>query len=338
MRARRGGRAASRCRPGSRTAPSRVVADGRPFEVTTFRRDVETFGRHAVVAFSDRHRRGRRAPRLHHERALRPARRHGGRPARRPARPARRPGALRRRPGARGSPRTTCASCASSASTPGTATRPAASTPTASPPAPPLQDGPRPALARARRRRDRPSSSPRPTRRPRSPRWPPTGILARVLPGADPRAAGAARPPRGRGRRSRRAGSAGSPRSAGARTGPRRCASRAPTPARSRRSPRRWPPASRPAAAAYRHGAEAARDAALIRAARARRAAAARPRGRDRPRRRRASSRCAPPTSTCEGPALGAALKRLEAAWIASDFALDADRLRARSRPGPADG
>ena len=29
-----------------------------------------------------------------------------------------------------------------------------------------------------------------------------------------------------------------------------------------------------------------------------------------------------------EGPALGAALKRLEAAWIASDFALDADELR----------
>ena len=29
-----------------------VVADGHPFEVTTFRRDVETFGRHAVVAFS----------------------------------------------------------------------------------------------------------------------------------------------------------------------------------------------------------------------------------------------------------------------------------------------
>ncbi|MBJ3761568.1 CCA tRNA nucleotidyltransferase [Maribius pontilimi] len=31
-----------------------VVADGRPFEVTTFRRDVETDGRRAVVAFSDR--------------------------------------------------------------------------------------------------------------------------------------------------------------------------------------------------------------------------------------------------------------------------------------------
>ncbi|MFO1107456.1 MAG: CCA tRNA nucleotidyltransferase [Amaricoccus sp.] len=29
-----------------------LVADGRPFEVTTFRRDVETFGRHATVAFT----------------------------------------------------------------------------------------------------------------------------------------------------------------------------------------------------------------------------------------------------------------------------------------------
>lgn len=29
-----------------------VVAEGRPFEVTTFRRDVETFGRHARVAFT----------------------------------------------------------------------------------------------------------------------------------------------------------------------------------------------------------------------------------------------------------------------------------------------
>lgn len=31
-----------------------VIADGLPHEVTTFRRDVETFGRHATVAFSDR--------------------------------------------------------------------------------------------------------------------------------------------------------------------------------------------------------------------------------------------------------------------------------------------
>lgn len=30
-----------------------VIADGRPFEVTTFRRDVETFGRHARVVFGD---------------------------------------------------------------------------------------------------------------------------------------------------------------------------------------------------------------------------------------------------------------------------------------------
>lgn len=30
-----------------------VVSAGRPYQVTTFRRDVETFGRHAVVAFSD---------------------------------------------------------------------------------------------------------------------------------------------------------------------------------------------------------------------------------------------------------------------------------------------
>jgi poly(A) polymerase len=31
-----------------------VVADGEPHEITTFRRDVETFGRRAVVAFTDR--------------------------------------------------------------------------------------------------------------------------------------------------------------------------------------------------------------------------------------------------------------------------------------------
>ena len=30
-----------------------VIADGVPFEVTTLRRDVETFGRHAVVAFTE---------------------------------------------------------------------------------------------------------------------------------------------------------------------------------------------------------------------------------------------------------------------------------------------
>ncbi len=30
-----------------------VIADGVPFEVTTLRRDVETFGRHATIAFTD---------------------------------------------------------------------------------------------------------------------------------------------------------------------------------------------------------------------------------------------------------------------------------------------
>ena len=77
-----------------------VVADGRPFEVTTFRRDVETDGRRATVAFTD-------------ELAEDAARRdftmnalyagpdgERGRSARRPRRPPRRPGALRRRPGA----------------------------------------------------------------------------------------------------------------------------------------------------------------------------------------------------------------------------------------------
>src|SRR6187455_2423713 len=30
-----------------------AVSDGHPYEVTTLRRDIETFGRHATVAFSD---------------------------------------------------------------------------------------------------------------------------------------------------------------------------------------------------------------------------------------------------------------------------------------------
>ena len=34
-------------------ARSRSIADGVPFEVTTLRRDVETFGRHATVAFTE---------------------------------------------------------------------------------------------------------------------------------------------------------------------------------------------------------------------------------------------------------------------------------------------
>ena len=77
-----------------------VVAGGRPFEVTTFRRDVETFGRRAVVAFStdlreDAARRDFTMNALY----VRP----DGTvvdPLGGLARPARRPGALRRRPGA----------------------------------------------------------------------------------------------------------------------------------------------------------------------------------------------------------------------------------------------
>jgi poly(A) polymerase len=92
-----------------------------------------------------------------------------------------------------------------------------------------------------------------------------------------------------------------------------------------------------PAAAAWRHGPEAARDAALIRAGAlgapppvgleaelARGAAAAFPlRGAD---------------LAAEGPALGAALRRLEGAWLASDLRLDAAALLALAGSGPAPG
>ena len=92
------------------------------------------------------------------------------------------------------------------------------------------------------------------------------GILARVLPGADPRALAPlvhleARPA------PRRAGSAASPRSAGTPTGPRPCAWPAPTRRALDATAAALAAGEPPAAAAYRHGAEAARDAALIRAA-----------------------------------------------------------------------
>jgi poly(A) polymerase len=83
----------------------------------------------------------------------------------------------------------------------------------------------------------------------------------------------------------------------------------------------------RPAAAAYRHGPEAARDAALIRAASL---GEAPPADLEAELARGAAARF--PLRAADvplsGPALGAALKRLEAAWIASDFALDATELR----------
>ena len=152
-----------------------------------------------------------------------------------------------------------------------------------------------------------------------------TGILARVLPGADPAAlaplvhleAAAGRAPRWQ----RRLAALGWRPELGRGAAP--LARRRPR----ARGDRRRARATTPAAAAYRHGPDAARDAALIRAASlgapppadleaeiARGAAAVFP--------LRAAD------LDLEGPALGAALKRLEAAWIASDLALDADELR----------
>jgi poly(A) polymerase len=86
-----------------------------------------------------------------------------------------------------------------------------------------------------------------------------------------------------------------------------------------------------PAAAAYRHGAEIARDAALIAAARS---------GADAPpglaaEIARGSSAVFPLRAADlphSGPALGAELRRLEELWIASDFSLGADALRAAAR------
>src|SRR6185437_12696615 len=75
-----------------------AVLPGRHFEITTLRRDVETFGRHARVAFTDDWAAG--AARLHDERALPRRRGPGLRPRGRPSRSARRACALRRRPGA----------------------------------------------------------------------------------------------------------------------------------------------------------------------------------------------------------------------------------------------
>lgn len=76
------------------------------------------------------------------------------------------------------------------------------------------------------------------------------------------------------------------------------------------------------AASAYRHGAEAARDAALIRAA----AMGWPPPGDLAAETARGAAARFPLRAAdlgLEGPALGAALKRLEATWIASDFTLD---------------
>ncbi|MFO1143573.1 MAG: CCA tRNA nucleotidyltransferase [Amaricoccus sp.] len=86
-----------------------------------------------------------------------------------------------------------------------------------------------------------------------------------------------------------------------------------------------------PAAAAYRHGIEAAHDAALVRAATL---GGALPPHLAPELARGAAARFPLPASAlgASGPALGATLRRLETAWIASDFAITADELRALAR------
>ncbi len=89
-----------------------------------------------------------------------------------------------------------------------------------------------------------------------------------------------------------------------------------------------WPPAG----AAYRVGAEAARDAALIAAART---AAALPADLEAEIVRGAAARFplrADDLAPLAGPALGRELARLEAAWIAGDFMPDAGALKAMAR------
>jgi poly(A) polymerase len=91
-----------------------------------------------------------------------------------------------------------------------------------------------------------------------------------------------------------------------------------------------------PAVAAWRHGVEPARDAALVRAARH---GAAPPPDLASELARGAAARFPVASADLDrtGPALGRALKRLEAAWIASDFTLTAPELTALDRtPGDA--
>ena len=111
--------------PASRPVPTgiehgtvTVVADGRPFEVTTLREDVETFGRHAKVAFGRDWRRDaeRRDFTMNALSGSRDGTVHDyvGGLADIAARRVRFIGDA----GSRGSPKTICASCGSSASMP----------------------------------------------------------------------------------------------------------------------------------------------------------------------------------------------------------------------------
>ncbi len=61
-----------------------VIADGKPFEVTTLREDIETFGRKARGGVRPRLGARRAAARLHHQRPLAQRRRRRARSCRRP--------------------------------------------------------------------------------------------------------------------------------------------------------------------------------------------------------------------------------------------------------------
>ena len=142
-------------RPGFKAVPTgiehgtvTVVVDGTPFEVTTLRQDVETFGRKASGALRPRLEGRRRTARLHHQRAV-------GDAATAPSTTMSAALPISRRAGCassamrrRASARTICASCASSASTRPTAMAPRI--PTAYAPAIVVARRARPAVARTR--------------------------------------------------------------------------------------------------------------------------------------------------------------------------------------------
>ncbi len=94
-----------------------VVADGVPFEVTTLRRDVETFGRHATVAFTEDWEEDARRRDFTLNALYAGSDGERVRSAGRLCRSCCRPRALHRRCRRRASKRTISASCASSAST-----------------------------------------------------------------------------------------------------------------------------------------------------------------------------------------------------------------------------
>jgi poly(A) polymerase len=298
-----------------------VVAEGQPFEVTTFRRDVEPLGRHAVVAFSseiaeDAARRdftmnalyarpdGTLVDPLGGLPDLRARRvRFVGDPARRIAEDYLRILRFFRIHAWYGDPAAGLdpdglAACAAH------------------------QDG----LDRLSRERvgaeiTKLLAAPDPA--PAVAAMAATGILARVLPGADPTALAplvhleAGRQPRWQ----RRHAALGN----GSDWPARLRLSRADTRALAATAAA-LAADDPPAASAWQHGAEPARDAALIRAATL---ATPVPADLDAEIARAGDARFPHRAADheLEGRALGAALKRLEAAWIASDLRLDADDL-----------